>query len=950
MVFNVPLFKKRMVSQMIRIRFLSAVLSIFTLLALYTVAYCAESYDGEVYLSGETEDIAESYPDVVSMDFVKYHDGIVNNRDTGYLKVVEKDGRTTLETVPNLNAKDAPSTTIDGYHYTDKKIHVGVYKWAAVEYYYSSDAPLTNIRMRLSPMLTGGALLKTFSSDSQSYLSANTWDVALFNMSAFAVNSNPDAKNPHISQIHLNPFGVNNIKKHKGNDAMYIGKVMFFKEKPTLKGCRGYMKGYDDGTFRPSNLLSRAQACAVAARVIADEEDIFGVCTFKDVDEDAWYAKYIGFCQEKGLLDSFKNSSEFCPDIPVTTREFASVIISAKSLCDKDAASLPNRSEAFVSADDIVPIFGKTENPISRADAAKFVNTVFERGADAENAAGKYLVLYLDVKSDHYAYADIAEASIDHVEANGKWAYTLSDHSVDIENIVGTDYFYNTSAGYEKIAELDILETKRINEIRNTQNTITENKNGKIIYVSPDGSDKNDGLSEETPVKTFAHANTLSQKGDAVLLERGGMWREKIVAKQGVTYSAYGHGAKPILIGSPENGADASKWVLVYENKETGALIWRYDREDWLDVGGIVFNGGEGIAYKDLPDNVGDKYVVYGNRTTDYDYRVELDRNFEFVHLADSVVGKTYIDCNNSVGELYLRCDNGNPGKIFDSIEFITRGACIRCGTSPDITIDNIDFRYTNFGVSASTIKNLTVTNCEFYWIGGCVQTYEMRKGVATRYGNAIEIYGGCDGYLVDNCYFYEVYDAAVTHQVGNQDAVLHMDNIVYSNNVMDKCQYSIEYFFGGPSTDGAEFERTGTNVLFTGNLCRRAGYGFGSTRRDLNSQRHIRSGGSRNEFYDFRIENNIFDRSVYELCQTTCLMDKNKPSYDGNVYIQGLRNRLYSHGATDSAYMTITAEDEIKTELGDKNALVYFVDHIPSYEWSFTYDKTAVVTNSDRS
>ena len=91
---------------------------------------------------------------------------------------MEKDGRVTVKAVPNLNAKDSPSTTIDGYHYTDKKIPVGVYKWAAVEYYYSSDAPLTNIRMRLSPMLTGGALLKAFSSDSQSYLSANPWDVA----------------------------------------------------------------------------------------------------------------------------------------------------------------------------------------------------------------------------------------------------------------------------------------------------------------------------------------------------------------------------------------------------------------------------------------------------------------------------------------------------------------------------------------------------------------------------------------------------------------------------------------------------------------------------------------------------------------------------------------------------------------------------------------------------
>jgi len=165
----------------------------------------------------------------------------------------------------------------------------------------------------------------------------------------------------------------------------------------------------------------------------------------------------------------------------------------------------------------------------------------------------------------------------------------------------------------------------------------------------------------------------------------------------------------------------------------------------------------------------------------------------------------------------------------------------------------------------------------------------------------------------------------------------------------MDKCQYSIEYFFGGVSTDGADFERNGTNVLFTNNLCRRAGYGFGSTRRDLNSQRHIRSGGSRNEFYNFRIENNIFDRSVYELTQTTCAKDEFKPTFDGNVYIQGVRNRLFSHSIGDSAYMDLDARESIKKILGDTNAEVYYVDHVPPYEWSFKYDKKVNVTPSDR-
>lgn len=65
--------------------------------------------------------------------------------------------------------------------------------------------------------------------------------------------------------------------------------------------------------------------------------------------------------------------------------------------------------------------------------------------------------------------------------------------------------------------------------------------------------------------------------------------------------------------------------------------------------------------------------------------------------------------------------------------------------------IDNLCLKYGDcHGVGSGTNEGLRITNCEFGWIGGGIQTYDFRgdtTGRVTRYGNAIEIYVGCDGY-----------------------------------------------------------------------------------------------------------------------------------------------------------------------------------------------------------
>ncbi len=80
-----------------------------------------------------------------------------------------------------------------------------------------------------------------------------------------------------------------------------------------------------------------------------------------------------------------------------------------------------------------------------------------------------------------------------------------------------------------------------------------------IYYVSPTGSDTNNGTSTSTPWRTIARVNQMGSSlhaGDQVLFQRGGMWREKLnVPNSGtttakITFGAYGSGTEPVIRGS----------------------------------------------------------------------------------------------------------------------------------------------------------------------------------------------------------------------------------------------------------------------------------------------------------------------------------------------------------------------------------------------------------------
>ena len=899
--------------------------------------------------------------DVVSLNFTEYANGIVTNRDTGVVENTEFDGKSAVQVTPNPNYTEERPVIIDGYNYNKANIDISAYNYAAIEYYYESKKPVSG-PMKIEIRNLRNTLSKPMAYTARESIVTDAWALSTFDISSIK-EAVIEGVTPLLQQMWVYGFGSAIGHDQDPGDTLYISRLMFFKEEPEFVRHESYMNGYADGTFKPAGTMTRAEACTVIARLLEKEEAIAGTSAFADVAADQWYAKYIGFCEAKGLLKSY--SGNFLPNQPITRAEFSELVYLTGLAKDKglkasfaDVAEDHPKNASIMAAASAGLINGydngdgtfsfKPDNTITRAEVVTVINRARGLSRKNEQLTSDIFVLFLDVDCTHWAFADIAEATVPHVEENEQWLYPVRDPLVMLSDKLSLEELYNKEAGYAKVAELDVLEAKRIEEIKNTPSMDLSNITGKIIYCSSStGNNANDGLSPEKAVKDVAKALSIVKNGDAILFKRGDIWREKWQAKSNVVYSAYGEGAKPTFYGSPENGADPEKWTLVHEDKETGALIWKYYNEKLTDIGTIVFDDGKdgGFAMKELP-KYNDKWLVRGKNDVAYDWKKELDRNFEFVHMAESA--SKIINIGAATGPIYFRCDNGNPGKVFESLEFNTRINVITAAS--ENVFDNLCVKYGgSHGIGAGTVKNLRVQNCEIGWIGGSIQNYDSTDGSATPFGNGIEVYGGCDGYYIENCYVYQCYDAGITHQISRgSTADTREDNILYKDNVITDCVYNIEYFLSA-SDNRPSAVRKGDNVVFEGNLLRRAGYGFGSIRPAINNQRNIRSGNSKNEFTNYVIKNNILDRAVHELTQTYSDYDSTAPDYEGNVYIQGVGNHFFEQGAGKKADTNLGTLYAVRTVLGDLSAQVYYVDYIPKYSYTYTLDKKAEVTEDDR-
>lgn len=191
-----------------------------------------------------------------------------------------------------------------------------------------------------------------------------------------------------------------------------------------------YMVGYPDGSFRPNGNLTRAEAATMLSRLYKgfSEDGGYTGADFTDVTTDFWGYKYISFAEANGLVTGYEDGS-IAPDRAITRGEFMALIARFAGIQPSDKAAAyedaqGHWAEGYIAALTEAGIVDGYEDgsfrpnqTITRAEAAKTVNNVINRAPDQDLdlAAHGYRNSFTDVAESNWFFADVMEATIDHV-------------------------------------------------------------------------------------------------------------------------------------------------------------------------------------------------------------------------------------------------------------------------------------------------------------------------------------------------------------------------------------------------------------------------------------------------------------------------------------------------------------------------------------------------------
>ena len=466
---------------------------------------------------------------------------------------------------------------------------------------------------------------------------------------------------------------------------------------------------------------------------------------------------------------------------------------------------------------------------------------------------------------------------------------------------------------------------------------------GKVYYIANDGDDNNNGRSAKYPWKTLARSYREGlQPGDVVLLKRGDLWREVLECASGVTYSAYCEGEKPRIYGSPESGADKAKWELYYD--QDGVKIWRFYK-DIYDCGCIVFNEGESYALRVFSGWDGERETLNHDLSKPFNMIDELKVNHQYYHdltgsyyLCD--VSGTGLPADKLKGTIYLRCDEGNPGELYDDLEFVSALSQYedkRYGLvmvyDKDVVIDNLCMRYSVRPTVFSHTASCTVRNCEVGWEGGEMLGLDEHNGAA---GEGIRIAGNC---IVKHNYVYQCFDGGVTIEPsyeteGDRYWMIEYHNIMVEDNLIEYCNSGL--YVTGITREIDEKDRVLRNIAFRNNDVLFSGYGWsGDPDYDFGWKHPTVIGNAVLLGYDdYPVENFVFENNTfYKAKHAVVLLPEftgEKPLFTGNRYMQnenGIAVALMLYGEVyDTAARSEDAEElrEIYAQyLGDTQAVI---------------------------
>ena len=187
-----------------------------------------------------------------------------------------------------------------------------------------------------------------------------------------------------------------------------------------------YIVGYPEGDIRPLNTITREEVATIFYRLLTDEsrEKALSYSNgFTDIGEKRWSNIAISTLYNSGIINGYEDGT-FRPEQPITRAEFATIASRFDKLeeSNKDLFTdvKGHWARTYINSSAIKGwIKGypdKTFNPnknITRAEAMTLINAVLDRIVEKENIH-KDAKKWPDVKKDAWYYEEVFEATNSH--------------------------------------------------------------------------------------------------------------------------------------------------------------------------------------------------------------------------------------------------------------------------------------------------------------------------------------------------------------------------------------------------------------------------------------------------------------------------------------------------------------------------------------------------------
>ena len=209
----------------------------------------------------------------------------------------------------------------------------------------------------------------------------------------------------------------------------YKGSILILPEEKEKEADMeehiAYIFGYPDKSVKPEGTLTRAEAAAMVVRLGNLDLSDTTKADYPDLKDGAWYLPHINAALKAGMLDT-DDAGGLRPDAPVTRGEFVKMIAAIDKASDGKAPFTDIAGHKYEK--EINQVYGngralgyedgsfKPDASLTRAEAAAFLNRVFNRVADDAAVLGleDRLEKFTDLQKGAWYYYELVEATNSH--------------------------------------------------------------------------------------------------------------------------------------------------------------------------------------------------------------------------------------------------------------------------------------------------------------------------------------------------------------------------------------------------------------------------------------------------------------------------------------------------------------------------------------------------------